>query len=62
MMRQKFKLVEASSAEELTNKVNELLECNWKLSGSIAVTMDVDHVERFYQSLYKDYEQPGAWG
>ena len=63
MMAQEIRVVEAESVGEFRRVVNDLLSEGWRLSGGMSVVYD-NHAHRtsFYQAVYREYEQRGAWG
>jgi hypothetical protein len=63
MMAQEIKVIEAMSVKEFTKAVNDSLTGEWKLHGGMSVVSNTNtHQTFFYQTLVREYEQPGAWG
>jgi len=58
---QEYRLLEANTPDGLTKLVNDLLNGEWKLYGSPAVSNSNLSVH-YIQAIVREYEQPGAWG
>lgn len=62
MIIQEFKLVEGTDSDDLTKKVNFLLEQGWNLSGGTSLMHNSNtHRSYFYQAVVREIEQRGAW-
>ena len=60
---QEIDVVAGQSLHEFVQAVNNKLEYGWKLSGGVSVVFNQQsYITTFYQSVYREYEQPGAWG
>lgn len=58
---QEYRIVEGKTTSELMERVNGLLSLGWKVAGSLTITSN-QYSTIYYQTIYRDYEQPGAWG
>jgi hypothetical protein len=62
MIVQEYKMVASTTPQELTAKVNQLLQEGWKLYGFSSTATAGRDATYFVQPVIREVEQPGAWG